>query len=60
MNSFIRFILDITSSHCLYCKKIWTKECPMRVMGRNEGNSFDVQPDFDFCSKFERRCDMTL
>jgi hypothetical protein len=42
---------------CEKCKKMYTKECPIRVFSRNEGN--DITPDNrpnnrDFCSRFER------
>ncbi len=41
--------------HCKECTKKWTKYCPIRVWGRNEGNNklhLDVDPEKDYCSRF--------
>jgi hypothetical protein len=42
---------------CKICKKIWTKDCPIRVWGRNEGNNLrldcNTYPEKDFCSRLE-------
>lgn len=44
--------------NCESCAKRWTRDCPIRVWGRNEGNSGDTNPD-DFCSRYApKRCDL--
>ena len=51
---------------CKDCEFLWTKDCPIRVWGRNEGRrekyeqgirekGMDVNPKKDFCSKFKGR-----
>jgi len=46
---------------CKNCRKMWTSKCPIRVWGRHEGNNFnvpfirDVNPEKDFCSRFEKK-----
>ncbi len=42
---------------CRTCSKIWTYDCPIRVWGRVERNkdkNLDVDPDKDYCSRYER------
>ena len=42
---------------CKHCVKIYSKECPIRVWGRVEGNELrvdaQVAPNKDFCSRME-------
>lgn len=46
---------------CKNCKKIWTRECLIRVWGRFGGNNInehfikDVNPEKDFCSRFKAK-----
>ena len=44
---------------CKKCQKIYTKECPIRVWGRNEGNDLgldrEINPTKDYCSRIEIR-----
>jgi hypothetical protein len=40
---------------CLFCRKRWTADCPIRVWGRTERNAgkfLDVQFN-DYCSRYE-------
>mgnify|MGYP001329817761 CR=1 FL=1 len=49
---------------CKNCVKIFTKECPIRVWGRNEGNNscghIDVNPDEDFCSRMKEKLNISM
>jgi len=41
---------------CNDCSKLWTCYCPIRVWGRNERQetlNLDVDPERDYCSRFE-------
>ena len=40
---------------CKGCLKLWTKYCPIRVAGRNEGNMYDVDIEKDYCSRYIKK-----
>ena len=45
-----------SKSTCRECSNLRTQQCPLWVWGRVERNKYlllDVDPDEDFCSKFE-------
>ena len=49
---------------CKNCSHIYTKECPIRVWGRSEGNEMrldaQVNPNTDFCSRMRLIVEMQI